>query len=236
MTDTGTPSHKRCAKSGKKELLTTACAPVGKNVVVCVFLGLSGAAERALLWYFNVFCRLNHLAVSTPPAAPGSHPCRPASFKAYRASHPCARVSRAAFSRARGLQARSAANGGYPATVRTSTRHRSPSGQICVVWSPERRPSAPACLSKPRSLYSGSGTASEVQGRRWYPPLLAATCTSIPRGPPIASLSPSGPIRVVHSPERCPSACPSELRSLKFGPGAASEVQGRWWYSLFFYF
>ena len=35
-----------------------------------VISGLSGAAESALWWYFNAFCRSNQLTVSTSPAAP----------------------------------------------------------------------------------------------------------------------------------------------------------------------
>ena len=145
------------------------------------------------------------------------------------------------------------------------------------------------CLGDLRSLRSGAGAASEVQGRRRSPTAVGGTGTSTQRGPrrqllvaiwadarrskpselPVRVLQQtaqfvvrrgvpamfkadsgsaaaaaghhiapstrggpdgrrrllSGPIRVIQSPQSCPSACPSELLSPWSNPGGASVVK-----------
>ena len=58
---------------------------------------------------------------------------------------------------------------------------------------------------------------------------VAASQTSIGRGPRSPLLVAIRPIRVVQSPESCPVALPSKARSLCSGPGIASDVQDRRW-------
>jgi len=109
-------------------------------------------------------------STQAPIAAPCHHPGRSASFEAQRATRSRAQASRAAYIRARGLPARSRADGSPPAAAgRHAHQHQ-----------------------------------TQALNRR--------------------SLSPSGPIRVVQSRESCPSACPSEPRSLRSGPEGASKV------------
>jgi len=92
--------------------------------------------------FLACLCALNLPTLQAPAAAAGDHPGRSAPFKAHRAALfgaalPCARASCAAFGWARGLPARSRADGSPPpllSATHTSTRPGPPATAMAFGW------------------------------------------------------------------------------------------------------